>query len=375
MKILLLGEASYLHNTLKKGLLERGHQVVLVSDGNNWHNSPRDIDLRRNMNRWGKLSGLMVLWKILTHLSTFCGNDIVQIHNYQFVPLMPFWNKWIFKFLKVTNHKVVKGCWGDDPQIFKMQAKGIPAYSDTFWNGQLQNIEANKKRIAEQMMPSFKECWYYTSIHADALVPCLYEYYLCYHIPVFQSKLHYISLPMEIPFEDKLAIKENENIIKVLVGLQPKREFLKGALKIAQFVETVAKKHPNKIEINYVQGVPYEEYCRMIAESDVIVDQFYSYTPSMNSLAAMARGTVVIGGGEEEYYQFIGEPKLRPIINVSPEYPDEKNVSIIENALFIDGNLTELSRQSIAFVKKYHDYRKVAAEYEMLYKSLLSMDE
>ena len=47
-----------------------------------------------------------------------------------------------------------------------------------------------------------------------------------------------------------------------------------------------------------------------------IRDRFYSYTPSMNSLAAMARGTVVIGGGEEEYYEFIGETELRPIIMI-----------------------------------------------------------
>ncbi len=373
MKILLLGEASYLHNTLKKGLQERGHRVVLASDGNGWHNSPRDIDLRRNMKRWGKLSGLMVLWKILTHLSTFCGNDIVQVHNYQFVPLMPSWNKLIFKFLKLTNCKVVKGCWGDDPQIFKMQAKGIPAYSDTFWKGQLQNIEANKERIAEQMIPSFVDCWQYTSMHADALIPCLYEYYLCYHTLEFQDRLHYMPLPMEVPATGMENVKGKEKVIKVLVGLQPKREFLKGALKIARFVEFLSQKYPGRIDIRYVEGVPYEEYCKMIDECDVIVDQLYSYTPSMNSLAAMTRGTVVIGGGEEEYYQFIGEHELRPIINVSPEYSDEQNISIIEKAFFTDGSLALLSAQSIEFVKKYHDYRKVAKQYEQLYQGLLTL--
>ena len=41
MKILLIGEASFLHNTLKKGLLERGHRVLTMSDGNGWHDAPR----------------------------------------------------------------------------------------------------------------------------------------------------------------------------------------------------------------------------------------------------------------------------------------------------------------------------------------------
>ena len=172
---------------------------------------------------------------------------------------------------------------------------------------------------------------------------------------------------MIIPAIDENRQKGNGEVIKVLVGLQPKREYLKGALKIAHFVEILAKKYSGKIELKYVEGVDYDEYCRMLDEADVLVDQFYSYTPSMNSLAAMARGTVVIGGGEEEYYEFIGEPELRPIINVSPEYSESQNVAIIEQAFFLPGNLTSLSHQSISFVMKYHDYRKVAKEYEQMY--------
>lgn len=34
MKILFVGECSYLHNTLKRGLEELGHKVLIVSDGN-----------------------------------------------------------------------------------------------------------------------------------------------------------------------------------------------------------------------------------------------------------------------------------------------------------------------------------------------------
>lgn len=92
----------------------------------------------------------------------------------------------------------------------------------------------------------------------------------------------------------------------------------------------------------------------------------------MNSLAAMARGTVVIGGGEEEYYEFIGEPELRPIINVSPEYSESQNVAIIEQAFFVKDNLAKLSSQSVDFVKKYYSYTSVASTYVKLYEKLLA---
>ena len=398
MKILLIGEASFLHNTLKKGLVERGHRVLTMSDGNGWHDAPRDIDLRRD-GRWGKLGGLRVVWQLLRHLPQLCGNDVVQIHNYQFVPLMYRWNTLLLRFLKLTNRRVVKGCFGDDPQIFRRQAQGVPAYSDTSWSGQLQNAELHRDRIAEVIEHGAEASWCKTTHMADALVACLYEYWLDYNEPPYAAKLHYIPLPMEC--EEMVRWCDGEMVkcvgndalspshpndsqlptnlttspphhLTILIGLQPKRDFMKGAMKIAAFVEEVARRHPGKVQIKYVEGVPYDEYMHLLAEADVLVDQLYSYTPSMNSLAAMARGTVVIGGGEEEYYGFIGEKTLRPIINVRPDVPDEENIAAIERALFTDGTLERMAQESIQFVHKYHDYRHVAEQYEQLYRSLLA---
>lgn len=396
MKILLIGEASFLHNTLKKGLVERGHRVTTMSDGNGWHDAPRDIDLRRD-GRWGKLGGLWVVWQLLRHLPQLCGNDVVQIHNYQFVPLMYRWNTLLLRFLKLTNRRVVKGCFGDDPQIFRRQAQGVPAYSDTYWSGQLQNADQHRDRIAEVVEHGAEASWRKTTHMADALVACLYEYWLDYNEPPYAAKLHYIPLPIEceemVRWCDGEMVKcvGNDTLspshpndsqlptnlttspphpLTLLIGLQPKRDFMKGAMKIAAFVEEVARRHPGKVQIKYVEGVPYDEYMHLLAKADVLVDQLYSYTPSMNSLAAMARGTVVIGGGEEEYYEFIGEDTLRPIINVRPDVPDEENIAAIERALFTDGMLERMAQESILFVRKYHDYRLVAKQYEQLYYSL-----
>ena len=397
MKILLIGEASFLHNTLKKGLVERGHRVTTMSDGNGWHDAPRDIDLRRD-GRWGKRGGLREVWQLLRHLPQLCGNDVVQIHNYQFVPLMYRWNTLLLRFLKLTNRRVVKGCFGDDPQIFRRQAQGVPAYSDTYWSGQLQNADQHRDRIAEVIEHGAVASWRKTTHMADALVACLYEYWLDYNEPPYAEKLHYIPLPIECeemvrwcdgemvkcvgndppspshPNDSQLSTLNSQltpsHPLTILIGLQPKRDFMKGAMKIATFVEEVARRHPGKMQIKYVEGVPYDEYMHLLAEADVLVDQLYSYTPSMNSLAAMARGTVVIGGGEEEYYEFIGEDTLRPIINVRPDVPDEENITAIERALFTDGMLERMAQESIQFVHKYHDYRLVAKQYEQLYYSL-----
>ena len=368
MKILLLGEASFVHSTLRKGFEVLGHNVTLVSAGCIW-DCPRDIDLSRDM-RWGKLSGLKVIWKILINLHVFIGNDIVQMNDFHTIPLKLGWNELFFKFIKRFNKNVVRGCWGDDIVVFDAQAKGILAYSDTHIGKKAINVEENKWRIEEQHLPEFLSCCRYVNKHVDAFAACLYEYYMYYNKDEYRSRLHYLPLPIEIPDAKKISVKGEHWPIMVLVGIQKRRDFIKGASIIGELVEKIAAEHPDKVVVNKVYDVPYIEYCKMLEEADVLVDQLYSYTPSMNSLAAMARGTVVIGGGEEEYYDFIGEKELRPIINVRP-HEDEYNLEVLRKALLTLGKIRELSRKSAAFVRKHHDYMKVSRQYIEMYDGLL----
>ena len=68
-------------------------------------------------------------------------------------------------------------------------------------------------------------------------------------------------------------------------------------------------------------------------KADVLVDQLYSYTPSMNALLAMSKGIVVVGGGEKENYDILDEKELRPIINIQPSKEDvfQKLESLVLN--------------------------------------------
>lgn len=368
MKVLLVGDYSFVHYYLKQGLAELGHDVVLVSDGEGKRNVARDIDVARDM-KYGKLGGLKVLWALLRNVSRLRGYDMVVIYSYNIVPLRAWWNIRLLHYLKKHNRFVLAGCNGDDPQVVEMQAKGVPRYSEMYWNGKLQNIEENSVRFKHHDSQESISCWKELSNEAELILPCLYEYWLAYSKSDYSGKLCYMPLPIRIP--DSVAVKGKGRQIKVLVGVQSKREYMKGARKIGKMVEEVSRRHPGRLDVRYVENVPYNEYCVMLDDADVLVDQLYSFTPSMNSLAAMARGTVVIGGGEEEFYDFIGEKELRPIINVSPEKSFEDNVKAIEAALIPEGSVKRLSQESIEFVKKYHDCRKVAARHVELYNKLI----
>lgn len=369
MKILFIGEASYLHNTLRKGMMEQGHKVTIVSDGNSYHDSYRDIDIHRNM-RWSKLGGILMLIRILLLLPRLTGYDVVQlVHPSVCIPLRPRIVTWIIRYwLKPMNKCLVMGCFGDDSIVLTRQNSGVLKYCDTYWNGSMQNCEQNRERIKAAQTPEVERNNKEVAMMADALVACLYEYYVCYDMPPYSSRLHYLPLPIDnVSNEPRHG---HSGKLKVLIGIQPKRDYIKGAKRIARLLHMLDEQMPGRMDIKEVEGMPYEEYCRLLAETDVLVDQLYSYTPSMNSLAAMARGTVVIGGGEEDYYRFINEKSLRPIINVRPDVSDDENLANLRNALFTEGNIERLSRESIDFVKQYHDYRIVTKEYIKLYEDL-----
>jgi hypothetical protein len=87
----------------------------------------------------------------------------------------------------------------------------------------------------------------------------------------------------------------------------------------------------------------------------------------MNALQAMAKGLVCVGGGEPENYDILGENDLRPIINVQPDRDDV--FRHLEELLLHPEQLPLLKQQSIEYVKRHHEYIKVAKEYETLYLS------
>ena len=85
----------------------------------------------------------------------------------------------------------------------------------------------------------------------------------------------------------------------------------------------------------------------------------------MNPLEAMSRGIICIGGGEPENYAILHEDNLRPIINVLPTYESVYNA--IADLAGKHTDIANLQRQSVEYIRKHHDYIKVAREYERLY--------
>lgn len=139
-------------------------------------------------------------------------------------------------------------------------------------------------------------------------------------------------------------------------------------LKAAQ---TIKKKYPEKVELRIAENIPFHKYVEMMNGSDAILDQLYSYTPSMNPLEAMARGIICIGGGEPENYEILQENELRPIINVLPSY--ESVYDELEKLVLHPERIPQLKKESILYVNKHHEYIKVAKVMNSFYQKILGI--
>jgi len=156
--------------------------------------------------------------------------------------------------------------------------------------------------------------------------------------------------------------------VKIFIGISKSRSVYKGTDIMLRAAEDLQQKYPDRMELIKVCGVPFDEYQHLMDSSDAILDQLYSYTPSMNPLLAMSKGIICIGGGEPENYEILNENELRPIINVQPTYKSVYHE--LEQFILHPERIPVLREQSIAYIRRHHDHIKVARAYESIYKSL-----
>ena len=379
MKILLIGEYSNVHATLAEGLRKLGHHVTVLSNGDFWKNYPRDIDLVRKP---GKLGGIMYMMKLYTNVHKLRGYDIVQLINPMFLELKAERIFPIYQYLRKHNKKVILGGFGMDYYWVSVCCKDKPLrYSDFNIGNKLRtNTDALKERKdwlgtekgrLNQMIA--EDC--------DGIITGLYEYWACYQ-PSFPQKTTFIPFPIKPQLitpgnSNSHTYVENHQVIpldipkkvKLFIGINKSRSEYKGTDIMLKAAQDIAKKYPDKTELRIAESIPFAEYVKMMNGSDAILDQLYSYTPSMNPLEAMARGIICIGGGEPENYEIIHEDKLRPIINVLPNY--ESVYQKLEHLVLHPELVPLLKQQSIEYISKHHDYIKVAKRYEAFYQKLL----
>lgn len=365
MRILLLGEYSNVHATLAKGLRLLGHEVTVASNGDFWKGYERDIDLFRRPGKWG---GISLYTKVLSLLPRWRGYDVVQLINPMFMELRAERLFAIFNYLRQHNGIIVLGAFGMDWYWVNTCVEQKPLRYSDFNIGSTLRTNADALRERADWIGTTKEKLNkHVATACDGIVAGLYEYWVCYQ-SAFPQKTVFIPYPMEIPRKETPS-KPSHDRTTLFIGINKTRSEYKGTDIMLAAAQKATTRYPERLKLEIAESLPFDEYKEKLEGSDVMLDQLYSYTPSMNALLAMSKGIVCVGGGEPENYEIIGEHELRPILNVTPTY--ESVFNVVENIALHPERLTKLKEQSIAYVRRHHDYVDVARRYEDYYTTLI----
>ncbi len=365
MRILLLGEYSNVHATLAIGLRQLGHEVVVASNGDFWKNYPRDIDLERPA---GRMGGVRLAMRLLKSLDKLQGYDVVQLINPMFVELKASRCARLYHWLRSHNRHVVLGAFGMDYYWVSQCRERKPLrYSDFNIGPRLRTDPVALREVADWVGTPKQRLNQMIAADCDGIVTGLYEYDVCYR-PLFPQKTRYIPFPIVVDHSFHPDYHKPGSPVRLFIGISRGRSQYKGTDIMLSAAEAIKQKYPERVDLRMVNGVPFSQYRQLMLGSDAILDQLYSYTPSMNSLEAMAHGIVCIGGGEQENYDIIGERELRPIVNVEPNY--KSVVEALENLVLHDETLPQLQSESVEYICRHHDHLKVARQYEEFYRWL-----
>lgn len=409
MKILLLGEYSNVHWTLAQALRRLGHEVTVVSNGDEWKGYPSDISLIRKPGRWGAVSYLL---RVLSLLPRLRGYDVVQLINpVHFIELKAERGVRIYDYLRRHNKRVFLGAFGYDYYyIYDSVVRRSLRYCDFYTPTREVHHDWNTVNEHDWLHTFKKEVSIHVAKTCDGIISGLYEYDVAYR-PDFSDKTTYIPLPIEVmgdgvkAEDDSLTPNENQPSgrrsvvccpltslssgcvrgvivneltsrslaqtlsvdptrdakLRFFIGINRSRTMLKGTDIMLRALERIVADYPDRAEMVKAESVPFDVYKKMMRSCDVLLDQIYSYTPAMNALLAMSQGLIVVSGGEEESYEILGEKELRPIINVQP---DEEDVyRQLEWLVLHPERIAQLKRDSIAYVHRHHDSLKVAKRY------------
>ena len=348
MKILLFGEFSGLHNNLKDGLLELGHEVTVAAGQDGFKKILSDINLDSDLP--GIFGQLDTRLKPFLNLPRLRGFDVVQIINPFFPNARLFPKELFYSLLKGFNKKFFVLAAGSDAYFWRYGREKLKygpfddiLYYDleatSFYMGSKKSFVYNKKIVE----------------NSDGLIPVMYEYELSYSD--CSKRLRTIPLPLNT---DKIAYKENIISDKLIIFHGLNRYGFKGTRHVEQAFEILKKKYPNDLECVIEGQLPLPEYLNLMAKTNVVIDQTNSHSLGMNGLFALAMGKVVLGGAEPESLKSLGL-KTSPVINITPS--SESIVRRVEELLQVKSDIPRLGLEGRNFVSEVHNCKRVAKLY------------
>jgi glycosyltransferase involved in cell wall biosynthesis len=372
MKILLIGEYSRLHNSLKEGLEKLGHQVTIVGFGDYFKSFPVDIPLQIKYQ-----SGISKFIKRITYkalkidlvsrdiekqfnaiknqLTHF---DVVQLINENAFNTLPKTEKKLLDFIFKHNKNVfLMSCGTDYTSVNFALNKGFE-YSifNPYFEGKIS--EKSNYYALKFTTEAYKDLHDYIFKNIQGVIASDLDY----HLPLKDHPKYLGLIPNPIN-TDILEFSSSKITDKIVIfhGINSSRYYTKGNDLFTEALKIIELKYTDKVDIIEVTNLPYKDYIDAFNKAHIVLDQVYAYDQGFNALEAMAKGKVVFTGAEQAWLEYYHLTENTVAINALPDVENiiEKIEWLIENPQQIE----IISKNARAFIEKEHNYVLIAEKY------------
>ena len=373
MKILLIGEYSNLHNSLKKGLLNLGHEVILLGSGDGFKKYDVDILIKSTIfeNKYLKiiakiidkifkfsLNELEIYFKSKKIIKKLADFDIVQLINERPFNTSANLEISLLKHVFKNNKKVfLLACGVDHKSISYANDKKFK-YSILTPYFENNSLKKEYRHILKYLDSDHSKLSNYIEQNIQGIISSDLDY----HIPYVNSKkyLGMIPNPIDIDTLNEDGKSFNQKIV-ILHAINSKNKLKKGNKFFKKSLSIIEAKYSNRVEITRTNNQAYSEHIKNVKNCDILLDQVYAYDQGYNALEAMAMGKVVLTGAEKEWREHYNIVEDYAVINAMPDvsYLVEKLSWLIENP----EKIKMISKNAREFILKYHDYNVITKKY------------
>lgn len=376
MKILLVGEYSNLHNSLKIGLQQLGHEVTLIAAGDGFKQFPADIMLTPFFTKglakkwkvfWYKIFGqdltsVSLAKEFLAHKKKLQDFDVVQLINESPLGIQPKYEKEVIAFLREHNKKLfVLSCGADFTSVkFAHDKKLRYSILNAYFENKINKEQAQP--MLKYLSEPYQELHDYVAKNSDGYIASDLDY----HIPM-QGVKGYLGLAPNPIITENFAYTMPSLAGKIVIfhGINRSAYYKKGSDLFQQALKLLKRSHDDKIEVQIVENLPYQDYIVAHNKAHIVLDQVFSYDQGFNALEAMAKGKVVFTGAETEFLEHYKLKDKTVAINTRPDVSE-----IVKNLIWLIENPTEIERigkGARAFVLAEHNATDAAKRYVALW--------
>ncbi|MCF6130693.1 glycosyltransferase [Flavobacterium wongokense] len=371
MKILLIGEYSRLHNSLKEGLQKLGNDVTILGFKDGFKDFQVDFPLEKKWDSgWLKKIKLIVLvvtgFDISSYLTYrqfrkkrehFKNFDVVQLINENSFFCNLKYEKKILEFIFAHNKKVFLLSSGDDYMYvnYNFEHPENPSIVQPYLAGKI--ADKNFSNVLKFRTKPFEKLHHYIYQNIQGVIATDVDY----HLPL-QNHPQYLGLipsPMNLEKFPKREMEISDRII-IFHGINRESYFKKGNDFFEKALEIIKQKYGSKVEILTSENLPYNQFINLYDRAHILLDQLYGHDQGSNGLEGMTKGKAVFTNASELFekqYKLTEKVAINGLPDV--DYLVAELSSLIENP----DEIKAIGKRARSFIEKEHDYIKTAQKY------------